>query len=84
MNSRNRATLEAIFADPIAVDIGWRDVERLVVGTGGTITSGRGSRVRFDLNDTRANFHRPHPQRTAKRYQVRDLRDFFTSAGVLP
>ena len=84
MNSRNRATLDAIFASPVSVDISWRDVERLVAGTGGTVTSGRGSRVRFDLNGVRANFHRPHPMTTAKRYQVRDLRNFFTSAGVLP
>ena len=84
MNSRNRATLAAVFADPVSVDIGWREVERLVVGAGGTVTDGRGSRVRFDLNGARANFHRPHPPKTAKRYQVRDLRDFFASAGVLP
>ena len=84
MNSRNRATLEAVFADPVSVNVGWRDVERLVVGVGGTVTSGRGSKVRFDLNGVRANFHRRIRKGQQKRYQVRDLRDFFASAGVLP
>ena len=31
-----------------------------------------------------ANFHRPHPGKEAKRYQVQYLRDFFAVAGFIP
>jgi hypothetical protein len=40
--------------------------------------------VRFVLNGVVATFHRPHPAKEAKPYQVRDARDFLTQAGVEP
>ena len=43
---------------------------------------GRGSRVSFVLNGIVASFHRPHPEREAKRYQIKDAREFLTNAGV--
>ncbi len=42
------------------------------------------SRVRFACNGIIASFHRPHPAKEAKRYQVRDARDFLTKSGVVP
>lgn len=45
---------------------------------------GNGSRVRFDLNEVIATFHRPHPDKHAKPYQVRDARLFLEQAGVTP
>jgi len=45
---------------------------------------GRGSRVRFALNDVVATFHRPHPQKEAKPYQVRDAKRFLQEAGITP
>ena len=84
VNRRSRATLSTIFRDPVPSDVRWMDVEHLVAGAGGTVREGRGSRVRFELNGVRANFHRPHPGKEAKRYRVRHLRDFFTAAGVIP
>ncbi|WP_428099197.1 type II toxin-antitoxin system HicA family toxin [Candidatus Rariloculus sp.] len=84
MKSRQRTTLGKLFRDPISTNVRWSDIESLVMHAGGSITEGRGSRVRFELNGIRANFHRPHPGNEAKRYQVRDLRDFFKAAGVSP
>ncbi|MFJ3484937.1 type II toxin-antitoxin system HicA family toxin [Pseudomonas sp. NPDC090202] len=43
-----------------------------------------GSRVRFELNGVVATFHRPHPDKEAKPYQVRDARAFLEQAGVVP
>jgi hypothetical protein len=40
--------------------------------------------VRFELNGIVGTFHRPHPEKEAKRYQVRDAREFLIKAGVTP
>ena len=45
---------------------------------------GRGSRVRFELNGVTTTFHRPHNQKEARAYQVRDARRFLEEAGILP
>ena len=84
VNRRCRTTLSAIFRSPAPADVKWAEVEHLVAGAGGTVREGRGSRIRFELNGVRANFHRSHPGKEAKRYQVRHLRDFFAAAGVIP
>lgn len=51
---------------------------------GAQIIEGKGSRVRFELNGVVATFHRPHPQKEAKPYQVRDARHFLEQAGIEP
>jgi hypothetical protein len=43
---------------------------------------GRGSRVRFTLHGVFAGFHRPHPNKEAKKYQVDDFREYLENAGV--
>jgi hypothetical protein len=43
-----------------------------------------GSRVRFKKDGLIATFHRPHPTKEAKPYQVRDARQFIESLGVKP
>jgi HicA toxin of bacterial toxin-antitoxin, len=45
---------------------------------------GSGSRVRFEKGGIIATFHRPHPEKEAKRYQVRDAREFLSKIGVKP
>jgi hypothetical protein len=62
----------------------WRRVESLFPAQGAQIARGDGSRVRFLLNDLIATFHRPHPAKEAKAYQVRDARIFLENAGVKP
>nr|WP_202607691.1 type II toxin-antitoxin system HicA family toxin [Pseudomonas putida] len=59
-------------------------VESLLVSLGARVVDGRGSRVRFELNGAVATFHRPHPDRHAKPYQLRDARQFIEQAGVSP
>jgi hypothetical protein len=36
------------------------------------------------LNGKRADFHRPHPEKEAKRHQVRTMREFLEMAGIKP
>lgn len=58
--------------------------EALFLALGAKAIEGRGSRVRFELNSVVATFHRPHPHKEAKPYQVRDARKFLEQAGVKP
>lgn len=62
----------------------WRRIEALFIASGAQIIEGNGSRVRFVLNGTVGTFHRPHPEKEAKPYQVRDARTFLENAGVKP
>jgi hypothetical protein len=84
MNSLQRNTLSAIFADPINGNIEWRRIESLFLALGCEWIEGRGSRVTFLLNGQRADFHRPHPGKEALRYRVKDARMFLQRAGVTP
>ena len=84
MNSAQRKTLAAIFASPTPSSLEWRKIESLLVALGAQLIRGNGSRVRFELHGVVASFHRPHPQKEAKPYQVRDARDFLSQAGVQP
>jgi hypothetical protein len=84
MNSKQAKTLKAVFADPASGSIAWTDIENLLFAVGCETIEGRGSRVRFACKGVIASFHRPHPAKEAKRYQVRDAREFLTKIGVSP
>lgn len=82
MNQRHRRTLRAVFSSPTPTTLEWREVEALFIALGATVIEGRGSRVRFEMNGVVATFHRPHPEKEAKPYQVRDARRFLEQAEV--
>ena len=84
MNSKQRKTLEAIFARPTLANLEWDRIESLLIAAGCTVIEGNGSRVRFVHGTTVGTFHRPHPAKEAKLYQVEDARGFLTSIGVTP
>lgn len=84
MNNRQRRTLEAVFAEPVRPNIAWSDVESLLVAAGCRVVEGSGSRVRFECKGIIAAFHRPHPAKEAKRYQVRDAREYLMKLEVKP
>ena len=84
MNSRHRRTLEAVFRDPVSGTLAWTDVEGLLLAAGARTVEGRGSRVRFEKGGEVETFHRPHPAKEAKRYQVRAARAFLVRIGVEP
>jgi len=82
MNKAHQKTLEAIYKQPVPTALEWRRIESLFKALGTKVIKGVGSRVRFQLNDVIATFHRPHPQKEAKPYQVKDARAFLIKAGV--
>ena len=84
MNKAHQRTLAAIFSQPVPASLEWRRIEALFVALGAQTIEGSGSRARFVLNDVVATFHRPHPAKEAKPYQVRDARTFLENAGVKP
>ncbi|MFG1350582.1 type II toxin-antitoxin system HicA family toxin [Xanthobacter autotrophicus] len=84
MNSKHRKTLAAVFADPVSGTIPWAAIEGLLVAVGCKLVEGAGSRVRFEKDGKIATFHRPHPEKEAKRYQVSDARKFLSTLGIAP
>ena len=84
MNNRHLKTLEAVFAEPTSGTLAWADIEGLLLAAGARVVEGRGSRVRFLCGDEMESFHRPHPAKEAKRYQVRAARAFLERIKVMP
>jgi hypothetical protein len=84
MNSRQRRILLAVFSEPVPGSIAWADVESLLLAVGCRRIEGAGSRVNCEKDGFLAAFHRPHPEKEAKRYQVRDARRFLMQIGVEP
>ncbi len=84
MKKTHQKTLGVIFRKPVASNLEWRRIESLFTAVGAKTIEGSGSRVRFELNGVIATFHRPHPQKEAKPYQVRDAQLFLEKAGILP
>lgn len=84
MNSKQTKTLQAIFSKPTASTLEWAKLESLLLALSCNVIEGRGSRVRFEYNGIITAFHRPHPAKEAKPYQVEQARDFLTAIGVKP
>jgi hypothetical protein len=82
MNSKHAKTLKAIFAKPVASNIKFGDIESMVVGMGGEVREGDGSRVALLLNGGIKHAHRPHPGKEAKQYQIREVKEWLTALGV--
>jgi len=81
MNKKQRQTLHRIFERPERSDIPWTNIESLFIAFGAVISEGRGSPVRVALNDVRAVFHRPRPDRVTNKGAVKSVRRFLQEAG---
>jgi len=77
MGSKNSKTLENIFKKPTPSNISWMDIENLLISLGAVISEGSGSRVRVKLNDERAVFHWPHPEKETDRGAVNSVKRFW-------
>jgi len=84
MNNKHRKTLESIFSSPVNGNIEWARVESLLLAIGCQVAEGSGSSVMFEKNGERAYFHRPHPDKEALRYRIKDARAFLERIGVKP
>lgn len=84
VNSKQRKTLDAVFVKPTSKTMEWDAIESLLKAAGCVVLEGNGSRVRFVKGSHIAAFHRPHPAKEAKAYQVEQARDFLILIGVTP
>jgi hypothetical protein len=84
MSSKHQKTLLAVFTKPTPGTLEWARIEALLIAVGCVVIEGRGSRVRFAYGERVASFHRPHPSKEAKPYQVEDARFFLELIGVKP
>jgi len=84
VNSTHSKTLVAVFADPVNGNMEWRRIEALLLAVGCRCIEGAGSSVTFERDGVRLYVHRPHPQKEALRYRVRDVRQFLMTIGVKP
>ncbi|MBC8418608.1 MAG: type II toxin-antitoxin system HicA family toxin [Desulfobacterales bacterium] len=60
------------------------DIESFLVSLGGKVSEGAGSRISVTVSGKTAHFHRPHPGKEAKKYQVENAREFLQQLGVIP
>jgi hypothetical protein len=84
MNSKHKATLKAVFKNPVKSNLFWTDIESMLEALGAEVSEGNGSRVRVVLNGVRAVFHRPHPQKETDKGAVKSVRRFLLEAEVKP
>ncbi|KNC89847.1 type II toxin-antitoxin system HicA family toxin [Trabulsiella odontotermitis] len=84
LRKKQKSTLEQIFKTPVQSGIKWADIESLIRALGGEVKEGRGSRCKFILNGSIANFHRPHPSPDTDKGALVNLRDWLESTGVKP
>ena len=84
MNNKHRKTLQAIYSDPVKGNLEWCKIEALFLALGAEKDEGNSSAVTFFLNDKRADFHRPHPNKDALRDRVKAAREFLEKAGIKP
>ncbi len=84
MKAKHAKALQNIFARPTTATLEWARIEALLIALGCRLIEGRGSRVRFEFNGRIVVFHRPHPAKGAKPYQVEQARDFLIAIGVKP
>lgn len=82
MNKKLKRTRDAIHEHPTRSDVPWADIEKLFRYYGAILTEGRGSRVRVQLKDVAATFHRPHPERVTTKKNLESVKRFLKTAQV--
>jgi len=82
--SKQRKTLERVFAQPTPNDVLWSDIESLLTHLGCTIKYLGGSRVRFAKGSERHFAHRPHPSNQTPSLTIKGIRNFLARIGAEP
>jgi predicted RNA binding protein YcfA (HicA-like mRNA interferase family) len=84
MNNRQRKTLAAIFSSPVPKTLAWDDLVSLLLALGCDTEKDGGSHFAFRYGKHKVDFHRPHPGKELKPYQVRDAKAFLVKIEVEP
>ena len=78
MNTKHTKTLKALFAKPPASSIKFSDIESLVIALVGEVRESNGLLLHGGVKHA----HRPHPGNEAKKYQIKEIKDWLTATGV--
>ena len=84
MKTKHKKTLATIFTDPVNGNMEWAKIEALLVALDCRVVEGKGSSVTFEKGGIRAYFHRPHPDKAALRYRIKESREFLIKLGEKP
>lgn len=85
LSAKHKATLNAIFHQPISGNIRWKDIEALFIALGANIEEREGSRVGIIFEDQEpAVFHRPHPATVTDKGAVKVIRLWLMKMGISP
>ena len=84
MSGKHLKTSQDLFATPVKSSVQWKDIEKMLIALGAEITEGNGSRVRINLKDVKAVFHRPHPRKETDKGAVVSMRRFLMAASITP
>ncbi|MGA8164581.1 MAG: type II toxin-antitoxin system HicA family toxin [Waddliaceae bacterium] len=84
MRKKHETILQDIFDSPVKSNVKWKDIESLFIALGGSVSEGKGSRVKVYLKDTVAVFHRPHPKKETDKGALVSVRRFLEEVGIKP
>jgi len=84
LSKKHQRTLETIFSKDVPITLQWRRIEALFNALGATKEEVRGSAVNFKLRGKTGTFHRPHPRKEVRRYQIRRARKFLEEVEITP
>ena len=84
LNKRHQRTLKAIFSTQTPATLQWRRIEALFMALGAIKKEGRGSSVTFKLKGEPVTFHRPHPRKEVRPYQIKRAKNFLEQVGITP
>jgi hypothetical protein len=82
LRGRHKRTLEAIFQNPTASDLEWREVKSLFEALGADIGRTSGSSRTIALGEVKFVCHEPHNPAILPKGMVRRVRQFLESVGV--
>jgi hypothetical protein len=80
--SHHEKTLASIFQHPIAMNLKWHDVVKLVEHLGGKVEPAHGGRETIHLKDKQMTFHVPHGKAIDSKDEMMQIRHFLESCGV--
>lgn len=80
--NRHLNLLKAVFQEPHATNIHWREIESLLHHLGAKIEPTHGARFRIVLNQVEFILHHPHHGNEFSKYDIKQLREHLSQAGI--
>lgn len=83
MSHKHDKTLQKIFAHPIDMNIGWRDIVNLFESLGATVEHSKHGQLKVRLDEREVSFGMPHHEHTlTSRDTLMRIRRFLEAGGI--